>query len=74
MQVPIYDFKTSQRVGYKEVKVPESRVVIIEGIYALTEKLRYYLDLRVSITGDHLNPVLAFRRGTEARWNSFRFG
>lgn len=48
---PIYDFKTSQRVGWQEVAVPKSRIVIVEGIYALTSRLRPLLDLRVSITG-----------------------
>lgn len=33
------------------VEAPSSRIVIIEGIYALSEKLRPFLDLRVSITG-----------------------
>ncbi|KAG7023265.1 Uridine-cytidine kinase C [Cucurbita argyrosperma subsp. argyrosperma] len=85
VQVPIYDFKTSSRAGYRIVnvvfhlllvltliehffifypltflllsatnrtlEVPMSRIVIIEGIYALSEKLRPLLDLRVSITG-----------------------
>lgn len=51
VQVPIYDFKTSSRTGYRTVEVPSSRIVIVEGIYALSEKLRPYLDLRVSITG-----------------------
>ncbi|KAK4768138.1 hypothetical protein SAY87_003279 [Trapa incisa] len=51
VEVPIYDFKTSSRVGYRMVEVPSSRIVIIEGIYALSEKLRGMLDLRVSITG-----------------------
>ncbi|KAK6921116.1 CYTH domain [Dillenia turbinata] len=51
VQVPIYDFKTSARVGYRTVEVPSSRIVIVEGIYALSEKLRPLLDLRVSITG-----------------------
>ncbi|XP_023530575.1 uridine-cytidine kinase C isoform X1 [Cucurbita pepo subsp. pepo] len=51
VQVPIYDFKTSSRVGYRTLEVPKSRIVIIEGIYALSEKLRPLLDLRVSITG-----------------------
>ncbi|CAI5469573.1 unnamed protein product [Closterium sp. Yama58-4] len=51
VQVPIYDFKSSMRVGFREVKVPKSRIVIIEGIYALSERLRPLLDLRVSITG-----------------------
>ncbi|KAJ8752445.1 hypothetical protein K2173_004081 [Erythroxylum novogranatense] len=51
VQVPIYDFKTSSRIGYRTVDVPSSRIVIIEGIYALSERLRPLLDLRVSITG-----------------------
>ncbi|XP_078148564.1 inorganic pyrophosphatase TTM2-like [Carex rostrata] len=51
VQVPIYDFKSSTRIGYRTVEVPSSRVVIIEGIYALSEKLRPLLDLRVSVTG-----------------------
>ncbi|KAM7279130.1 hypothetical protein ACFE04_006264 [Oxalis oulophora] len=51
VQVPVYDFKTSTRVGYRTVEVPSSRIVIIEGIYALSEKLRPLLDLRVSVTG-----------------------
>ncbi|KAJ3686792.1 hypothetical protein LUZ61_015956 [Rhynchospora tenuis] len=51
VQVPIYDFKTSTRTGYRTVEAPSSRVVIIEGIYALSEKLRPLLDLRVSVTG-----------------------
>ncbi|XP_010940058.2 inorganic pyrophosphatase TTM2 isoform X2 [Elaeis guineensis] len=51
VQVPIYDFKLSCRTGYRMVDVPSSRIVIIEGIYALSEKLRPLLDLRVSVTG-----------------------
>ncbi|CAK9147880.1 unnamed protein product [Ilex paraguariensis] len=51
VQVPIYDFKSSSRKGYRTLEVPSSRIVIIEGIYALSEKLRPLLDLRVSVTG-----------------------
>ncbi|KAK4257291.1 hypothetical protein QN277_006897 [Acacia crassicarpa] len=51
VQVPIYDFKSSSRIGYRTVEVPSSRIVIVEGIYALSEKLRPLLDLRVSVTG-----------------------
>ncbi|CAA6670085.1 unnamed protein product [Spirodela intermedia] len=51
VQVPIYDYKTSSRIGYRTIEVPSSRIVIIEGIYALSEKLRPILDLRVSVTG-----------------------
>ncbi|GLC49662.1 hypothetical protein PLESTB_000272800 [Pleodorina starrii] len=51
VQIPIYDFRTSRRVGYRTQPVPEARVVIVEGIYALSERLRPLMDLRVSITG-----------------------
>ncbi|XP_076898080.1 inorganic pyrophosphatase TTM2-like [Bidens hawaiensis] len=51
IEVPIYDFKSSCRTGYRTLEVPSSRIVIIEGIYALSEKLRPLLDLRVSVTG-----------------------
>ncbi|GMH05600.1 hypothetical protein Nepgr_007440 [Nepenthes gracilis] len=51
VQVPMYDFKSSSRTGYRTVEVPSSRIVIVEGIYALSEKLRPLLDLRVSVTG-----------------------
>ncbi|KAJ0692710.1 putative uridine/cytidine kinase [Helianthus annuus] len=51
VEVPIYDFKSSSRTGYRTLEVPGSRIVIIEGIYALSEKLRPLLDLRVSVTG-----------------------
>ncbi|XP_051148762.1 inorganic pyrophosphatase TTM2-like [Andrographis paniculata] len=50
-EVPIYDFKSSSRTGYRTVGVPSSNILIIEGIYALSEKLRPLLDLRVSVTG-----------------------
>lgn len=51
VKVPIYDFKLSRRTGYRDVDVPSSRIVVIEGIYALSERLRPLLDLRVSVTG-----------------------
>ncbi|XP_019150039.1 PREDICTED: uridine-cytidine kinase C isoform X2 [Ipomoea nil] len=51
VEIPIYDFKSSSRVGYRTLEVPDSRIVLIEGIYALNEKLRPFLDLRVSVTG-----------------------
>ncbi|GAB2297106.1 Inorganic pyrophosphatase ttm2 [Dionaea muscipula] len=51
IEVPIYDFKSSSRTGYRTLEVPSSRIVIVEGIYALSEKLRPLLDLRVSVTG-----------------------
>ncbi|PWA41989.1 cytidine deaminase-like protein [Artemisia annua] len=41
IEVPIYDFKSSFRTGYRTLEVPSSRIVIIEGIYALSEKLSF---------------------------------
>eukprot|EP00958_Prasinococcus_capsulatus_P017927 scaffold2058_cov403-Prasinococcus_capsulatus_cf.AAC.10 len=49
--IPIYDFKSSTRVGFRTQEPPSSRVVIIEGIYALSQRLQPLLDLRVSVTG-----------------------
>ncbi|KAK1268248.1 hypothetical protein QJS04_geneDACA006765 [Acorus gramineus] len=58
VQVPIYDFKSSSRTGYRAVDVPSSQVVIVEGIYALSERLRPLLDLRVSVSsGVHFDLV-----------------
>jgi uridine kinase len=76
VEIPIYDFKLSRRVGFRFgsvsdasvtafhilrfcnavissrcLKVPPSRIVVIEGIYALSEKLRPFLDLRVAVKG-----------------------
>ncbi|KAK6128263.1 hypothetical protein DH2020_038001 [Rehmannia glutinosa] len=60
VQIPIYDFKSSSalatavliKMEMGTLEVPSSRIVIIEGIYALSEKLRPLLDLRVSVTGE----------------------
>ncbi|KAL0801771.1 hypothetical protein Bca101_056947 [Brassica carinata] len=51
VQVPVYDSKSNSRNGYRTLEVPSPGIVIIEGIYALSEKLRPLLDLRVSVTG-----------------------
>lgn len=45
-QVPVYDFRESRRTGYRTVEVPESRVVILEGIYALSSRLRPMVSSR----------------------------
>ena len=50
-RVPIYDFRQSKRVGYEDVGVPESRIIIIEGIHALSDRLEGLLDLKIAITG-----------------------
>lgn len=50
-EVPIYDFKQSKRVGYRTQAPPECRIVCVEGIYALSQRLHPMLDLRVSVAG-----------------------
>ena len=46
VQAPVYDYKESKRTGYVTVPCPASKVVILEGIYALNEKLRPMMDLK----------------------------
>ncbi|EGC33448.1 uridine kinase [Dictyostelium purpureum] len=49
--LPLYDFTKSGRYAYKKVQPPESKVLLIEGIYALHEEIRHLLDMRISISG-----------------------
>lgn len=70
--MPIYDFKQSKRVGYREVAAPESRVIIIEGIYALSQRIESLLDLKVAITGGvHFDLVKRVRKRTSSCSNRF---
>lgn len=56
-KLPLYDFRKSGRYAYKTVSPPESKVVVVEGIYALHEMIQPYLDLRVLINAfNHLKP------------------
>eukprot|EP00026_Physarum_polycephalum_P006959 Phypoly_transcript_07012.p1 GENE.Phypoly_transcript_07012~~Phypoly_transcript_07012.p1 ORF type:complete len:438 (+),score=72.83 Phypoly_transcript_07012:214-1527(+) len=50
-QTPLYDFRKSGRYAYKTMSPPESKVVVVEGTYALHESVRPYLDLQISISG-----------------------
>lgn len=47
----LVDLLIKARTGDSTVEVPSSRIVIIEGIYALSDRLRPLLDLRVSVRG-----------------------
>ena len=51
VETPVYSFKESKRIGWKTVTCPESKIIVVEGIYALSDKLRSLQDLRVSISG-----------------------
>jgi len=46
-----YEPNLHNLVCCRTVEVPSSRIVVIEGIYALNEKLRPFLDLRISVNG-----------------------
>jgi uridine kinase len=50
-RVPIYDFRQSKRIGFEDVAVPISRIIIIEGIHALSAQLDALTDLKIAITG-----------------------
>ena len=51
IEAPVYSFKESRRMGTRTVECPESNIIIVEGIYALSDKLRPLQDLRISISG-----------------------
>lgn len=46
-----FALQSSTRTGYREVVPPPSRVVVLEGIYALSSPLRGCTDLRVAVVG-----------------------
>lgn len=50
-EMPLYDFRKSGRYAYKKISPPESKVVLIEGIYALHESIAHFYDLRISVSG-----------------------
>jgi len=50
-EVPVYDFKLSKRTGTTRVQPPAGNVVVVEGLYALHERLRPYIGLSVAVTG-----------------------
>lgn len=50
-EVPKYDFKQSRRVGTTRMLPPASGVLVLEGLYALHERLRPFISLSVAVTG-----------------------
>ncbi len=50
-QTPVYSFSESKRVGFVTTPVPQSKVLIVEGTYALKEMLRPVYDMAISVTG-----------------------
>ncbi|MCO5578177.1 hypothetical protein L7F22_032015 [Adiantum nelumboides] len=61
--MPQFDFQQKKRKGYKVISAPESGVVIVEGTYAMNERLRPYLDLKVAVVGGvHYNLISKVHR------------
>ncbi|CDP04572.1 unnamed protein product [Coffea canephora] len=64
VEVPIYDFKSNSRIGYRTLEVPNCRIVIIEGVcvYASSEKLRPLVETANShrITPSHPESIRIF--------------
>lgn len=50
-QTPVYSFQYSKRTGFVSTAVPQSKVLIVEGTYALKAVLRPVYDLAISVTG-----------------------
>ncbi|KAK3145164.1 hypothetical protein QOZ80_4AG0324270 [Eleusine coracana subsp. coracana] len=49
--VPLVDFQEKKRTGWRQLKIPSSGVVIVDGAYALHSTLRSLLDIRVAVVG-----------------------
>jgi uridine kinase len=50
-ETPLYDFRKSGRYAYKKASPPESKVAIIEGIYALHDTILPLIDLKIAVSG-----------------------
>jgi uridine kinase len=48
---PVYSFQFSARTGFVTTPVPQSKVLIVEGTYALKAILRPVYDIAISVTG-----------------------
>ncbi len=67
VDVPIFDFMTKKRSGYRKMRVTEQNPIIIEGIHALNEtltslipkhqKYKIFISPQLQINIDHHNPI-----------------
>jgi len=65
-ELPLYDFRRSGRYGSLRVGPPDSQVVIVEGIYALHERVRHLVDLAISVSGGvHFDLIKRIFRGKD---------
>ncbi len=67
VDVPIFDFMTKKRSGFRKMRVTEQNPIIIEGIHALNEtlttlipkhqKYKIFISPQLQINIDHHNPI-----------------
>lgn len=67
VDIPIFDFHTKNRAGYKKLKVSKDNPIIIEGIHALNEiltemipkeqKFKIYISPQLQMNLDDHNPI-----------------
>lgn len=50
-EAPVFDFATRERTGFQPITMGDTRVLLVEGLYALNARVRPLLDLSVSING-----------------------
>ena len=67
VDIPIFDFTTKNRSGYKKLKIKDNNPIIIEGIHALNEKLtasipknqkfKVFISPQLQMNLDDHNPI-----------------
>ncbi|GAQ80951.1 nucleoside triphosphate hydrolases superfamily protein [Klebsormidium nitens] len=64
-QLPIYNLEQKARTGFTQFEASESKVVIVEGTYALRAEIRPFLDIRVGMVGGmHFNLLQRIQHDT----------
>lgn len=67
VEVPMFDFTTKKRVGFKKMKLEKNSPIVIEGIHALNKKMtelvpnerkfRIYIGPQIQVNLDNHNPI-----------------
>lgn len=66
-EAPVFDFASRERAGFRPVAMGDTRVLLVEGLYALNARVRPLLDLTVSINGGvHFDLIKRIQRDVGA--------
>lgn len=66
-EAPVFDFATRERAGFQPVSMGDTRVLLVEGLYALNARVRPLLDLSVAINGGvHFDLIKRIQRDVGA--------